>query len=127
MTMIDDVKEFHRAFGHPILETPQIPSRDRMALRLNLIDEEVCELDEANGNRDIVEVADAIGDLIYVVIGMALEYGIPLQEVWDEIQRSNMSKLGEDGLPIIREDGKIMKGPNYFPPDIRRILDDVTR
>lgn len=73
--------------------------------------------------RDTVEVADALGDLIYVIYGMALELGIPLSRVLDEIQASNLSKLGADGQPIYREDGKVLKGPDYFPPDISRALE----
>lgn len=120
--MIGAVKEFHETYGLPALAVTQFPSADRVRLRLELIDEEREELDEALENSDLVEVADALGDILYVVIGMALEFGIPIQKVFDEIQRSNMSKLGADGLPIVREDGKILKGPNYSPPDIRSIL-----
>jgi predicted HAD superfamily Cof-like phosphohydrolase len=93
-------------------------------LRFDLIEEEFNELREALEADDIVEVADALGDIAYVVYGAAKTFGIPLDEVVDEIHRSNMSKLGEDGKPIYREsDRKVLKGENYFPPNIKAILD----
>ena len=93
-------------------------------LRFNLMKEENEEYLEAVQNNDIVEVADALGDMLYILCGTILEHGLQhkIEEVFDEIQRSNMSKLGEDGKPIYREDGKVMKGPNYFKPNFSAIL-----
>lgn len=116
------VAEFHRAFGHPIHEGKPSLDHDRLDLRLDLISEEYGELYVAVINEDIVEVADALADLIYVIHGFALEAGIPLNEVVTEVHRSNMSKLGADGKPIYREDGKVLKGPNYSPPNIAAVL-----
>src|SRR5690606_19354107 len=112
------VVEFHRAFDAPIYEgKPGLEHmKGRVALRQDLIDEEVKELHDAVWDRDIVEVADALADLVYVIYGFALEAGIPLAQVLEEVHRSNMSKLGEDGKPILRGDGKILKGPDYHPP-----------
>jgi len=93
-------------------------------LRFNLMDEENREYLEAVNNNDVVEMADALGDMLYILCGTILEHGMQhkIEEVFHEIQRSNMSKLGEDGKPIYREDGKVLKGPNYFKPDIAGIL-----
>lgn len=111
--------EFHQDFGHPT--TPyrkaSLDHRDT-ELRFDLIEEEFNELRHALDKDDIVEVADALGDMMYVIIGAALVWGIPIGQVFNEIHRSNMSKLGEDGSPIYREDGKILKGPHYSPPDL---------
>jgi predicted HAD superfamily Cof-like phosphohydrolase len=94
-------------------------------LRFNLMDEENREYLEAVNNNDMVEVADALGDMLYILCGTILEHGMQhkIEEVFQEIQRSNMSKLGEDGKPIYREDGKVLKGPNYFKPNISGILE----
>ena len=94
-------------------------------LRFNLMDEENKEYLEAANNNDLVEVADALGDMLYILCGTILELGMQykIEEVFEEIQRSNMSKLGADGKPIYREDGKVLKGPNYFKPDIQSVLD----
>lgn len=132
------VREFHEAFDHPV-ETEPVVSRDVNFeyMRLELIREELCELYEACGydatnikdakvekwdGTDIVEVADALGDLEYVVNGMALTMGIPLPEVVEEIHRSNMTKMGPDGRPIYREDGKILKGDKYEEPQLMDVL-----
>jgi predicted HAD superfamily Cof-like phosphohydrolase len=119
--MTEQVEEFHRTYGLPV-ETTYTLLDDRKDLRYSLIFEELCELSDAMKDNDIVEVADALGDLMYVVIGAALEFGIPIDDVVDEIHRSNMSKLDENGSPIYREDGKVLKGPGYFPPNIAKIL-----
>jgi len=120
--MIESVKEFHETYGLPVLDTPTLVP-DRHKLRLALIVEEAEELAEAMDENDLVGIADALGDLAYVVIGAALEFGIPLEEVVDEIHLSNMSKLGAGGKPIYREsDGKVLKGPNYSPPNIAKVL-----
>lgn len=136
------VKEFHEVFGHPIGDKPAIPEDDRQQLRLDLILEEALELADAMGFRvdevqtyigrmisrgpvfkpDLVGVADALGDLDYVVNGAAIEYGIDLPKVTAEVHRSNMTKLGADGKPIYREDGKILKGEGYEPPNLEKVL-----
>ena len=121
--MVRQVEEFHRVFGLPIIEKPSLAPEERYRLRYSLIFEELCEFADAIRDEDIVAVADALGDLIYVVIGAALEYGIPLDDVVDEIHRSNMSKLDENGKPIYREsDGKVLKGENYSPPNLEEVL-----
>lgn len=141
------VREFHTTYALPIAEDPPDVDRDRVHMRMALIAEELAELVGAvygeragglmeqafttavaadDGTRDTVEAADALGDLVYVTYGMALECGIPLTEVLAEIQASNLSKLGADGRPIYREDGKVLKGPGYFRPDIAAVLDRVT-
>jgi len=121
-TNAEMVAEWHRAFNVPILDKPTFPDEKRIDLRIDLIQEEVGELFGAIHNRDIVEVADALADLLYVTYGMALEFGIPIDEVFEEVQSSNMSKLGEDGKPIYRKDGKVLKGSNFRPPEIEGIL-----
>jgi len=100
-------------------------SKEEIQLRHDLIKEENEEYLEAALNGDIVEIADALGDQLYILCGTMLKHGLQhkMEEVFDEIQRSNMSKLGADGKPIHREDGKVMKGPNYFKPDIKSILE----
>ena len=119
------VYEFHRVFGIGNRELPEhnIGEADVM-LRFNLMKEENEEYLEAVLNNDLVEIADALGDMLYILCGTIIEHGLQhkIEEVFDEIQRSNMSKLGEDGKPIYREDGKVMKGPNYFKPDFSKIL-----
>ena len=93
-----------------------------MQLRIDLIEEELNELKEAIKNNDIVEVADALTDILYVTYGAGHSFGVDLDKCFDEVQRSNMSKLGEDGKPIYNESGKVMKGPNYFAPDLKKII-----
>jgi predicted HAD superfamily Cof-like phosphohydrolase len=121
---IEQVKKFHQAFGHPVRQKPTYLTEERIEMRMEILREEISELEEAMLDQNIVNVADAIIDSIYILIGHALEYGFAhrLEQCFDEVQRSNMSKLGADGLPIYREDGKIMKGPNYSPPDIAGIV-----
>ena len=119
------VKEFHNAFGLGVSEMPRADLGESVnMLRFNLMKEENEEYLEAVQNNDIVEIADALGDQLYILCGTILSHGLQhkIEEVFDEIQRSNMSKLGEDGRPIYREDGKVMKGPNYFKPDFTSIL-----
>ena len=120
------VKVFHNAFGLGVNESPIANlSPQKLKLRYNLMAEENDEYLEAAQNNDLVEVADALGDMLYILCGTILEHGMQykIEEVFNEIQRSNMSKLGADGKPIYREDGKVMKGPNYFEPNILSILD----
>lgn len=122
-TMFEMVTDFHMHYDVPIGKVPTYILDDtREALRSNLEMEELDEWKDAVFLQDVVEVADAIGDFVYVILGRAVEMGLPMDEIFAEIHRSNLSKLGEDGKPIVREDGKILKGPNYTPPDIRSIL-----
>jgi predicted HAD superfamily Cof-like phosphohydrolase len=122
---IKAVKEFHAAFriGHSENPIGDLGETKNL-LRYNLMKEENEEYLEAVQNNDLVEIADALGDMMYILCGTIIEHGLQhkIEEVFDEIQRSNMSKLGEDGNPIYREDGKVMKGPNYFKPDFSKIL-----
>ncbi len=123
---IEAVTEFHEAFGLGIKNTPTADIGEaRNMLRFNLMKEENEEYLEAAQNNDLVEVADALGDMLYILCGTIIEHGMQekIVAVFEEIQRSNMSKLGEDGKPIYREDGKVLKGPNYFKPNIANILD----
>ena len=122
---IGAVHEFHSAFGLGIKDIPTADLGEaKNMLRFNLMKEENEEYLEAANNNDLVEVADALGDMLYILCGTIIEHGMQhkIEEVFDEIQRSNMSKLGADGKPIYREDGKVLKGPNYFKPDISEIL-----
>jgi predicted HAD superfamily Cof-like phosphohydrolase len=124
---LEAVKLFHTTYGLGVSQTPIADlGTSKNELRFNLMKEENEEYLEAVRNNDIVEVADALGDMLYILCGTILEHGLQhkIEEVFDEIQRSNMSKLGEDGKPIYREDGKVMKGPNYFKPDFTKILQD---
>ncbi len=119
------VQEFHESFGLGVSALPKADLGEQVnLLRYNLMKEENEEYLEAVQNNDLVEIADALGDMLYILCGTILEHGLQhkIEEVFDEIQRSNMSKLGEDGKPIYREDGKVMKGPNYFKPNFETIL-----
>ncbi len=123
---LDAVKQFHSSFGLGISEQPKASLGENVnLLRYNLMKEENEEYLEAVQNNDLVEIADALGDMLYILCGTIIEHGLQhkIEEVFAEIQRSNMSKLGEDGKPIYREDGKVMKGPNYFKPNFREILE----
>ncbi len=122
---IEAVKAFHTAFKIGHRETPKADlGLAKNRLRFQLMSEENEEYFEAASNDDLVEVADALGDMLYILCGTILEHGLQykIDEVFNEIQRSNMSKLGENGEPIYREDGKVLKGPNYFQPDILKII-----
>ena len=122
---INAVEEFHNAFGIESASSPTFDvSEQKIILRYNLMKEENEEYLEAAQNKDLVEVADALGDMLYILCGTILSHGMQhkITEVFEEIQRSNMSKLGSDGKPIYREDGKILKGPHYFKPNIASIL-----
>jgi len=123
---INAVKEFHTAFKIGHRETPKADlGIEKNMLRYKLMREENEEYLEAANDNDLVEVADALGDMLYILCGTIIEHGLQykIEEVFEEIQRSNMSKLGEDGEPIYREDGKVLKGPNYFKPHIKAILE----
>lgn len=122
---LNAVQLFHEAFGIEVNEKPTIDLSEKIKeLRYNLMKEENEEYLEAVQNNDLVEVADALGDMLYILCGTILTHGMQykITEVFEEIQRSNMSKLDSDGNPIYREDGKVMKGPNYFKPNIEAIL-----
>jgi predicted HAD superfamily Cof-like phosphohydrolase len=124
---LEAVKEFHTAFGLGISNRPKGSLGDAVnMLRYNLMKEENEEYLEAVKNNDITEIADALGDMLYILCGTILEHGLQhkIEDVFNEIQRSNMSKLGADGKPIYREDGKVMKGPGYFKPDFAAILQE---
>ena len=119
------VRIFHETYGLGVSEEMKADlGALKNELRFNLMKEENEEYLEAVQNNGIVEIADALGDMLYILCGTILEHGLQhkIEEVFDEIQRSNMSKLGEDGKPIYREDGKVMKGPNYFKPNFEEIL-----
>jgi predicted HAD superfamily Cof-like phosphohydrolase len=122
---LNAVKEFHTAFKIGYQEEPSVDlGENKSQLRFNLMKEENEEYLEAAMNNDLIEVADALGDMLYILCGTIIEHGLQykIEAVFEEIQRSNMSKLGADGKPIYREDGKVMKGPNYFKPDFEKIL-----
>lgn len=122
---INAVKEFHTAFKIGYSETPiACLAETKHILRFNLMKEENEEYLEAVQNNDLLEIADALGDMMYILCGTIIEHGLQdkIEAVFDEIQRSNMSKLGKDGEPIYREDGKVMKGANYFKPDFSKII-----
>ena len=122
---IEAVKIFHEVYKLDYKESPVTNiGLDKIELRFNLMDEENKEYLEAAKNNDLIEVADALGDMLYILCGTIIEHGMQdkIEEVFDEIQKSNLSKLGEDGKPIYRADGKVMKGPNYFKPNISKIL-----
>ena len=110
------------SFGQEVLDTPTLPEQNLAKLRLELIREEVEELNVGIEGMDIVEIADALTDILYVVYGAGHAFGIDLDECYQEVHRSNMSKLGADGKPIYREDGKILKGPDYFHPNLTSLL-----
>ena len=121
-TNFDKVKIFMDAFGQQTLKKPTLPNDELAGLRLDLINEEVAELSQALIKKDIVEIADALTDILYVTYGAGHAFGIDLDDCFEEVHRSNMSKLGEDGKPIYRDDGKVLKGPNYFNPQLAKLL-----
>lgn len=122
---IESVKKFHNTYKLGYSETPIANlGNSKNKLRFSLMSEENGEYLEAANNDDIIEVADALGDMLYILCGTIIEHGMQdiIEDVFDEIQRSNMSKLGEDGEPIYREDGKVLKGPNYFKPNFKKFF-----
>ena len=121
-TNFELVGDFMEAFGQEVQFEPTWPDFNTRELRLELIQEELDELSDAIADRDMIQIADALTDLLYVVYGAGHTFGIDLDECFQEVHRSNMSKLGENGRPIHREDGKVMKGPGYFEPDLEGIL-----
>ena len=122
MSNFKSVKKFMETFGQEIKEKAQFPNEKITSLRHDLIKEELDELKEAMDNNDIKEVADALTDILYVTYGAGHAFGINLDKCFEEVQNSNMSKLGSDGKPIFNEKGKVMKGPNYFKPDLRKFV-----
>jgi len=121
-TNFELVGDFMEAMDQEVLAYPVFPEEHIQKLRLDLIEEELDELHLGVDNQDIVEVADALTDLLYVVYGAGHAFGIDLDECFQEVHQSNMSKLGEDGRPIKREDGKVLKPDTYFPPDLKSVL-----
>ena len=122
MTNFNKVGVFMKTFGQEIKNKPSFSTEKINQLRISLIQEEVDELKEAMANNDLLEVADALTDLLYVTYGAGHAFGIDLDKCFNEVQNSNMSKLGEDGKPIYNELGKVMKGPNYFKPDLSKFI-----
>ena len=122
MTNFEKVGLFMKTFGQEVKNKPSLSTDKINQLRVNLINEEYEEFKEAINNNDLKEAADALTDILYVVYGAGHAFGINLDKCFDEVQRSNMSKLGEDGKPIYNESGKVMKGPNYFKPDLSKFI-----
>ena len=122
MSNFNKVKTFMNTYGQEVKERATFPENKIVQLRIDLIEEELNELKEAVKNNDIVEVADALTDILYVTYGAGHSFGVDLDKCFDEVQRSNMSKLGVDGKPIYNESGKVMKGPDYFAPDLKKII-----
>ena len=122
MTNFNKVGVFMKTFGQEVKNKPSFSTEKINQLRISLIQEELDELKEAMTNNDLLEVADALTDLLYVTYGAGHAFGIDLDKCFDEVQNSNMSKLGEDGKPIYNELGKVMKGPNYFKPNLSKFF-----
>ena len=122
MTNFKKVQEFMETFGQEVKLKPSLSSEKINKLRLDLIKEELDELKEAINNNDLLEVADALTDILYVTYGAGHAFGIDLDSCFQEVQNSNMSKLGEDGKPIYNDAGKVMKGQNYFKPDLSKFI-----
>ena len=122
MSNFSKVGTFMKTFGQEVKTKPSFSSDKINKLRIDLIKEELEELTEAMNNKDLLEVADALTDILYVTYGAGHAFGIDLDKCFDEVQKSNMSKLGNDGKPIYNEAGKVMKGPRYFKPDLRKFL-----
>jgi len=122
MSNFRGVKKFMQIFGQEIKDKAEFPNEKIVQLRYELIREELDELNQAIKERDLKEVADALTDILYVTYGAGHAFGIDLDNCFDEVQKSNMSKLGSDGKPIYNENGKVMKGPNYFKPDLNKFL-----
>ena len=122
MSNFESVKKFMETFGQEIKEKASFPNDKITSLRYDLIKEELNELKEAIENKDIKEVADALTDILYVTYGAGHAFGLNLDRCFEEVQNSNMSKLGSDGKPIYNENGKVMKGPHYFKPDLTKFV-----
>ena len=122
MSNFDKVKKFMQTFGQEVNSSPSFPKEKIVKLRYELIKEELSELNKAIEDKNIEEVADALTDILYVTYGAGHAFGINLDKCFEEVQNSNMSKLGDDGKPIYNEKGKVMKGPNYFKPNLSKFL-----
>ena len=122
MSNFVSVKKFMQTFGQEVKNKAEFPDKKIVELRYSLIDEELKELDEAIKKRDLKEVADALTDILYVTYGAGHAFGIDLDKCFDEVQRSNMSKLDKNGKPIYNDKGKVMKGPDYFEPKLEKFL-----
>ena len=122
MTNFEKVGKFMETFGQEVKSKSSFSSEKINSLRVSLIEEELEELKQAINEKNLLEVADALTDLLYVTYGAGHAFGINLDHCFDEVQKSNMSKLGDDGKPIYNEHGKVMKGPNYFKPDLNKFL-----
>ena len=122
MSNFDSVKKFMKTFGQEVKEKAGFPNEKITSLRYDLIKEELNELKEALDKKDIKEVADALTDILYVTYGAGHAFGIDLDKCFEEVQNSNMSKLGEDGKPIYNEKGKVLKGPKYFKPNLKKFV-----
>ena len=123
MSNFEDVKIFMKTFRQIVRTKPRFPDEKTMQLRFDLIQEELNELEEAMKTKNLKEVADALTDILYVTYGAGYAYGINLDKCFKEVQRSNMSKLGKDGKPIFDEKGKVMKGPNYTKPSLKKFVE----
>lgn len=124
MSNFNKVIQFMTSFGQEVKDRPELADHKTAMLRLKLILEEYEELEDAVTEGHLVGIADALTDILYVTYGAGAAYGIDLDKCFEEVHNSNMSKLGEDGKPINREDGKVMKGPNYWEPDLLKVLDE---
>ena len=122
ITNFEKVGDFMEAFGQEVLYIPTMPDFNLSALRLDLIEEEVQELRDGLANKSMLEIADALTDILYVVYGAGHAFGLDLDDCFHEVHSSNMTKLGADGRPLYREDGKVMKGPNYREPDLTEFV-----
>ena len=123
MSNFDNVKTFMETYGQEVKKTPSFPKDKIMQLRIDLIKEELKEFQEAINNKDLLEIADALTDILYVTYGAGYAYGINLDKCFKEVQKANMSKLGKDGKPIYDEKGKVMKGPNYSGPNLKQFVE----
>ena len=123
MSNFDDVKTFMKTFGQEVKIKAEFPEEKIVKLRYNLIKEELNELQNAIKTKNLKEIADALTDILYVTYGAGHAYGIDLDKCFKEVQKSNMSKLGEDGKPIYNENGKVMKGSKYFEPNLRQFIE----
>ena len=123
MSNFEDVKIFMKTFGQMVRTKPQFPDEETMQLRYDLIKEELNELEQAMKTKNLKEIADALTDILYVTYGAGYAYGINLDKCFKEVQRANMSKLGNDGKPIYNEKGKVMKGPNYSEPNLKQFVE----
>ena len=123
MSNFEDVKIFMKTFGQIVKTKPQFPDKNTMQLRYDLIEEELNELKVAMETKNLKEIADALTDILYVTYGAGYAYGVDLDKCFKEVQRANMSKLGNDDKPIYNEKGKVMKGPNYTEPNLKKFVE----